>query len=292
MAPNTQDEKIKPIIINIEVKDRLKLNSEGYLWQKGFFSHYQTRLLQTWSDEIYESAVNLIKAEKAGVKTGSKMIAIRDRHRTDLVCRVENMSSCMGNIKGFIKGVLIPYLEHLTGEKWILLKDKLFFRWPDKKSDVGGAKDGVPVHQDLFCYDFDQEYGPANVLTIRIPIDVFTRNNGCTEIAKNWKRFAKIENGRFILPSVQSGSAKGTVRRDISNKIDFEPILANPGDLVLVDPFVPHGAGDNTSDTPRRCFIFSFNKLDDGNFNKGLYERKLRQSSWKSTIDDFPTLDD
>ena len=38
---------------------------------------------------------------------------------------------------------MIPYLENLTGEKWILLKDKLFFRWPDKKSDVGGAKDGV-----------------------------------------------------------------------------------------------------------------------------------------------------
>ena len=50
---------------------------------------------------------------------------------------------------------MIPYLENLTGEKWILLKDKLFFRWPDKKSDIGGAKDGVPVHQDLFCYDFD-----------------------------------------------------------------------------------------------------------------------------------------
>jgi len=51
---------------------------------------------------------------------------------------------------------MIQYLENLTGEKWILLKDKLFFRWPDKKSDIGGAKDGVPVHQDLFCYDFDQ----------------------------------------------------------------------------------------------------------------------------------------
>ena len=74
---------------------------------------------------------------------------------------------------------MIPYLEQLTGEKWILLKDKdrfashfspdvknliakrckplyqLFFRWPDKKSE-NGVKDGVPVHQDIIVYDFDQ----------------------------------------------------------------------------------------------------------------------------------------
>ena len=52
------------------------------------------------------------------------MIAIRDKARTDLVCRTENMSNCMENIKGLIQGILIPYLEQLTGEKWILLKDK------------------------------------------------------------------------------------------------------------------------------------------------------------------------
>ena len=79
-----------------------------------------------------------------------------------------------------MRGILIPYLEQLTGEKWILLKDKdrfsffhilyqviltggnckpsyqLFFRWPDKKSENGGVKDGVPVHQDIIVYDFDQ----------------------------------------------------------------------------------------------------------------------------------------
>ena len=33
---------------------------------------------------------------------------------------------------------------------------KLFFRWPDKKSENGGVKDGVPVHQDIIVYDFDQ----------------------------------------------------------------------------------------------------------------------------------------
>ena len=49
----------------------------------------------------------------------------------------------------------------------------------------------------------------------------------------------------------------------------FEPILAKQGDILSMDAFVPHGSGDNTSDRPRRCLVFSFNRLDDGNFNKG-----------------------
>ena len=48
-----------------------------------------------------------MKAEQAGVETGSKIIAVRDRYRTDLVCRVENMSSCMPNIKGMVT----PYIK-------------------------------------------------------------------------------------------------------------------------------------------------------------------------------------
>ena len=69
---------------------------------QGFFSNYQHRVFQKWSDDIYKRGVNLVKAEQAGVETGSKMIAVRDRYRTDLVCRIENMSSCMPNIKGMV----------------------------------------------------------------------------------------------------------------------------------------------------------------------------------------------
>ena len=140
MAPNTQDEQVKTSLPDIETNDRLQLKADGYLWQKvnrrlayriqvqsgrskwkhgpwtihfrlnpnnnpifqGFFSNYQHRVFQKWSDDIYQKGVNLVKAEQAGVETGSKMIAVRDRYRTDLVCRVENMSSCMPNIKGMV----------------------------------------------------------------------------------------------------------------------------------------------------------------------------------------------
>ena len=78
------------------------LNPKNLTDIQSFFSNYQHRVFQKWSDDIYKKGVNLVKAEQAGVETGSKMIAVRDRYRTDLVCRVENMSSCMPNIKGMV----------------------------------------------------------------------------------------------------------------------------------------------------------------------------------------------
>ena len=70
--------------------------------------------------------------------------------------------------------------------------------------------------ESRYSSQFIKEYGPANVITVIIPIDEFTADNGCTQIGSNWKEFTKLENGRFILPQVQSGPAKGTVPKDIS----------------------------------------------------------------------------
>ena len=55
----------------------------------------------------------------------------------------------------------------------------------------------------------------------------------------------------------------------LSGQMNFEPMIAKKGDIFLLDAFVPHGTGDNRSDKPRRNFVLSFNRLDDGNFNKG-----------------------
>ena len=51
------------------------------------------------------------------------------------------------------------------------------------------------------------------------------------------------------------------------------------GDILLLDAYIPHYAGDNYSDRPRRALFFSFNRLDDGNFNKGIV-LKFFLTSW------------
>ena len=58
-------------------------------------------------------------------------------------------------------------------------------------------------------------------MTVIIPIDEFTIENGCTQIGRNWRHLAKLENGRYILPQVKSGPAKGTVPKDISKGFSY-----------------------------------------------------------------------
>ena len=36
-----------------------------------------------------------------------------------------------------------------------------------------------------------QEYGPCEVITVVVPIDPFTADNGCTNVALNWKDLAQ-----------------------------------------------------------------------------------------------------
>ena len=36
-----------------------------------------------------------------------------------------------------------------------------------------------------------KEYGPCEVITVVVPIDPFTSDNGCTNVALNWKDLAQ-----------------------------------------------------------------------------------------------------
>ena len=62
---------------------------------------------------------------------------------------------------------------------------------------------------------------------------------------------------------------KSTTSRTGSRSSKTFQIPFKSGDILLLDAYIPHYAGDNHSDRPRRALFFSFNRLDDGNFNKG-----------------------
>ena len=57
--------------------------------------------------------------------------------------------------------------------------------------------------------------------------------------------------------------------------LTFEPVLVDPGDVVLFDSFVPHRSGLNTTDQPRRSAYITFNRLSEGDFHADYYALKL-----------------
>ena len=107
------------------------------------------------------------------------------------------MTNSVEDLSDFVSGAISPYLELLTGEKWVLFKDKLNFKWP------GGG--GFTCHQDYPAYDL---LGPAEHITAMIVIDDATDENGCLQVAENWVQVAHMvqpnsKNTKITHPFIQ-----------------------------------------------------------------------------------------
>ena len=51
-------------------------------------------------------------------------------------------------------------------------------------------------------------------------------------------------------------------------------IIADPGDVIFFDAYVPHGSPPNTGDRSRRNFFLTFNKQSDGDMKAQYYQDK------------------
>src|SRR5205809_417117 len=85
---------------------------------------------------------------------------------------------------------------------------------------------GRAPHQDAPAY---VDFGVEHHLTVMIPVDAFTRDNGCLEMARD-------ASARRFLPQ----SPDGTLRPGVIEALELEPLLAVPGDIIVFDAWAPH----------------------------------------------------
>jgi ectoine hydroxylase-related dioxygenase (phytanoyl-CoA dioxygenase family) len=138
---------------------------------------------------------------------------------------------------------LLGALGALYGEEACLFKDKLIFKPP-------GAY-GYGLHQDFIAW----KNFPRSFLTVVIPIDPTTADNGCTEVFPGLHRqgYLAEEDGNYHqLPLDVIADAPGV-------NLEMEP-----GDLAVFGCFVPHRSMPNRSDRWRRQLYVSYNALSDG----------------------------
>ncbi len=114
-------------------------------------------------------------------------------------------------------------------------------------------------------------------------IDPATLENGCLQVAKNWKQTFMgdetldpklVEAGRAVLPYIVGGSDHGSIQTEYSKKISWLTLETSPGDVVIIDSFVPHYSEPNKSKTSRRAMFFTHNRLKEGNHKKAYYRAK------------------
>jgi hypothetical protein len=138
---------------------------------------------------------------------------------------------------------LLAVLQELYGEPACLFKDKLIFKPPGVK--------GYGLHQDWIAW----EGFPRSFLTVLIPIDPATCDNGCTIVYPGYH-----QRGPLTPPD-------GTYRElpeEIVDEAQAVPLVLEPGDIAVFNGFTPHRSDPNLSDRWRRQLFLSYNAASDG----------------------------
>jgi len=256
-------------------KQKTFFEENGYLWIKNFYSPEQVLLLDSLADEIHnagESLLALKQKAKLSENLPGTLIVVSEAQNPLQVCRTEDMLSFYPELHHLVQGTLIAFIGRLLGEPCVLFKDKLNFKWPG-----GGA---FPPHQDFPAFEF---FGPREHITAMVSIDEADFENGCLQVAKDWRGTFRgeaavdaelLQVGRAVLPYIEGGSNHGSIQPEYVEKIDWLPIIASPGDLVIFDSFLPHFSEPNKSERSRRAMFFTLNRLKEGDFNKTYYHAK------------------
>jgi len=138
---------------------------------------------------------------------------------------------------------VLNIVSALYGEEACLFKDKLIFKPP-------GAK-GYGLHQDYIGW----ESFPRSFVTVLIPIDPASDENGATEV------FPGLHKNGFL--SAMDGDYHELPLSTVESTPGIRLCL-EPGDLAVFDGMLPHRSATNQSNSWRRQLYLSYNAKSDG----------------------------
>ncbi len=218
----------------------------GYLWIERFLAANEVAAIRCWTEEIgaWPDAPGrwMRYYERAPGGEEGKVLA-----------RIENFLPFHTGLDGlFRSGRLAGLLADLLGEPAVVFKDKINMK------AAGGA--GFAPHQDAPAY---RDFGIDFHATVMVPVDAFTRENGCLEVAREASQ-----------PTLLAQNPDGTLRADVVARLEYVPILAKPGDLIVFDSYVPHLSKPNRSADPRRSYYVTYNRRSAGDMRETYYARK------------------
>lgn len=138
---------------------------------------------------------------------------------------------------------LLAAVSALYGEPAHLFKDKLIFKPPGIK--------GYAMHQDYISWPGF----PKSFMTVLVPIDPSTEENGCTEVFSGYHHLGNMSANDGEYHELQLD------RIDLSRGVKME--LA-PGDVGFFSGFTPHRSAPNRSGRYRKQLYLSYNADSDG----------------------------
>jgi ectoine hydroxylase-related dioxygenase (phytanoyl-CoA dioxygenase family) len=199
---------------------------DGFLIVRNFFSDAQIAAAATEADNLLRRTElihtdNLRCRWTTDAKNGACVFETFDP--------VADLSPVCGKLATDAR--LLAAASALYGEQACLFKDKPIFKPP-------GAK-GYALHQDFISWPSF----PKTFMTVLVPIDPATADNGCTEVFSGYHHNGNLsandgEYHELPLCSVDPGRA---VKLELA-----------VGDIAFFGGFTPHRSAPNSSDGYRR----------------------------------------
>jgi predicted HD phosphohydrolase len=218
---------------------RAAFHEQGWLVLPGAVDAALLSDLTAWVEQVSEWAH----------LDGPGLHHFEETERGPALARSEDLIGHHPGLRGFICGDdLLGWVGDLLGEPAILYKEKVNHKQP------GGA--GFAPHQDAPAYRFVDHH-----ISVMVPLDVANGASGGLEFARGHTR------GR--LPET-----RGRIDPAVVDALDWQPVDASPGDVVLFDSFAPHRSGTNHTDRPRRALYLTYNALSKGDFRDVYYADK------------------
>lgn len=149
---------------------------------------------------------------------------------------------------------ILQIVSELYGEEACLFKDKLIYKPP-------GAK-GYGLHQDYIGWTSF----PRSFVTVIVPIDPSTDENGATEVFPGLHKncFLSPMDGEYHeLPAAVVAGTQG------------ERLCLEPGDIAVFDGMLPHRSAANESSSWRRQLYLSYNAKSDGGDQRETHYREF-----------------
>ncbi len=197
------------------------------------------------------------------------------RERTDggpRLCRTENFIPFHTALRQLLtSGVIIDTASALLGEEAVLYKEKINYKL------AGGA--GYAPHQDAPAYRFVETH-----VSCMIAVDASAIDNGCLEVVDG--------QHHAMLPM----NDKGCIQDVDVQRMTWNPVPLDAGDVLWFHSLTPHRSGANTSAIDRRAMYPTFNARREGDLRDAYYRQKLAEfrlnlhtadSVKVSLIDDF-----
>jgi ectoine hydroxylase-related dioxygenase (phytanoyl-CoA dioxygenase family) len=157
-------------------------------------------------------------------------------------------------------GVVVSTLTALFGEEPVLFKEKINYKHP------GGG--GFAPHQDAAAYRFVDHH-----ISCMVPLDPATELSGCLWVAPGHV------HGR--LPTDE----RGRIEESSAERLDWQPVPLEPGDLLFFDSYTPHFSETNSTDRPRRAAYLTYNAARHGDHRARYYADK--RAEFARAGDDF-----